>query len=64
MEPFQKRETWNKGMLIGQKPLLKPKDISAIRIHLQNVQTNLRVHQHPRISYTLNPIWEEQKSHF
>jgi len=31
-----KREAWNKGKLIGQKPPLKPKDIWAIRIHLQN----------------------------
>jgi hypothetical protein len=30
------REPWNKGKLIGQKPPLKPKDIWAIRIHLQN----------------------------
>ena len=30
---------WNKGKLIGQKPPLKPKDIRAIRIHLQsNIQ--------------------------
>jgi integrase len=27
---------WNKGKLIGQKPPLKPKDVWAIRIHLQN----------------------------
>lgn len=31
-----KREAWNKGKLIGQKLPLKPKDIWAIRIHLQN----------------------------
>lgn len=31
-----KRTAWNKGKLIGQKPPLKPKDIRAIRIHLQN----------------------------
>jgi len=31
-----KRGAWNKGKLIGQKPPLKPKDIWAIRIHLQN----------------------------
>lgn len=31
-----KREAWNKGKLVGQKPPLKPKDIWAIRIHLQN----------------------------
>jgi len=34
----QHREPWNKGKLIGQKPLLKLKDIWAIRIHLQNTQ--------------------------
>jgi len=28
-------EAWNKGKLVGQKPPLKPKDIWAIRIHLQ-----------------------------
>ncbi len=32
----QKREAWNKGKLVGQKPPLKPKDIWAIRIYLQN----------------------------
>ena len=36
METNQSREPWNKGKLIGQKPPLKPKDIWAIRIHLQN----------------------------
>jgi site-specific recombinase XerC len=36
MEFTQHREPWNKGKLIGQKPPLKPKDIWAIRIHLQN----------------------------
>jgi hypothetical protein len=36
MESNQHREPWNKGKLIGQKPPLKPKDIWAIRIHLQN----------------------------
>lgn len=36
MEPIQNREIWNKGKLIGQKPPLKPKDIWAIRFHLQN----------------------------
>src|ERR1044071_4533411 len=30
------REPWNKGKLVGQKRPLKPKDIWAIRIHLQN----------------------------
>jgi len=36
METITKRDAWNKGMLVGQKPPLKPKDIWAIRIHLQN----------------------------
>ena len=36
MEAITKRESWNKGKLVGQKPPLKPKDIWAIRIHLQN----------------------------
>ena len=36
MELIQKREAWNKGKLVGQKPPLKPKDIWAIRINLQN----------------------------
>ena len=36
MESNQHREPWNKGKLIGQKPPLKPKDIWAIRIQLQN----------------------------
>ncbi len=36
MEFTQCREPWNKGKLVGQKPPLKPKDIWAIRIHLQN----------------------------
>ena len=30
-----RHEPWNKGELIGQKPPLKPKDIWAVRIHLQ-----------------------------
>ena len=30
------REAWNKGKLVGPKAPLKPKDIWAIRIHLQN----------------------------
>ena len=30
------RQPWNKGKLIGQKAPLKPKDIWAIRFHLQN----------------------------
>ena len=36
MESTHTREPWNKGKLIGQKPPLKPQDIWAIRIHLQN----------------------------
>jgi len=36
MEFTEHREPWNKGKLIGQKPPLKPKDIWAIRIQLQN----------------------------
>lgn len=32
------REAWNKGKLVGQKAPLKPKDIWAIRIHLQNAE--------------------------
>ena len=36
MEPHQTWEPWNKGKLVGQKPPLKPKDIWAIRIHLQH----------------------------
>ena len=36
MALIQKREAWNKGKLVGQKPPLKPKDIWAIRINLQN----------------------------
>ncbi|REG48592.1 hypothetical protein B0G80_4841 [Paraburkholderia sp. BL6669N2] len=32
----QSRELWNKGKLVGQKPPLKPKDVWAIRIHLQH----------------------------
>lgn len=36
MEVIEKCGAWNKGKLVGQKPPLKPKDIWAIRIHLQN----------------------------
>ena len=36
METSEHREAWNKGKLIGQKAPLKPKDIWAIRIYLQN----------------------------
>ena len=32
------REARNKGKLVGQKAPLKPKDIWAIRIHLQNAE--------------------------
>lgn len=35
MEACEYREVWNKGKLVGQKAPLKPKDIWAIRIHLQ-----------------------------
>ena len=35
METVTSHEPWNKGKLVGQKPPLKPKDIWAIRIHLQ-----------------------------
>ena len=35
MEANQTLVPWNKGKLVGQKPPLKPKDIWAIRIHLQ-----------------------------
>ena len=38
MELIQKREAWNKGKLVGQKPPLKPKEIWAIRINLQNAR--------------------------
>jgi integrase len=31
-----RHEPWNKGKLIGQKSPLKPKDIWAVRIHLQS----------------------------
>jgi hypothetical protein len=32
MAVIEKREAWNKGKPIGQKPPLKPKEIWAIRI--------------------------------
>ncbi|MCB1797700.1 MAG: tyrosine-type recombinase/integrase [Gammaproteobacteria bacterium] len=35
MEIHHAHEPWNKGKLVGQKPPLKPKDIWAIRFHLQ-----------------------------
>jgi len=31
----KQQEPWNKGKLVGQKPLLKLHEISAIRIQLQ-----------------------------
>src|SRR5690606_13060713 len=37
----QAREPWNKGKLVGQKALLKLKDIWAIRIRLQ-LRHNIR----------------------
>ena len=36
MEFTQRRKPRNKGKLVGQKLPFKPKDTSAIRIHLQN----------------------------
>ena len=36
IQTVNKREAWNKGKIVGQKPPLKPKDIWVIRIHLQN----------------------------
>lgn len=36
MENVYSHEPWNNGKLVGQKPPLKPKDIWAIQIHLQN----------------------------
>ena len=36
IEAREHREAWNKGKLVGQKAPLKPKDIWAVRIHLQN----------------------------
>ena len=38
MEATHSREPWNKGKLIGPKPPLKPKEIWAIRIQLQNAR--------------------------
>ena len=37
------RKPWNKGKLVGQKRPLKPKDIWAIRIHLQNAHRDLDI---------------------
>jgi integrase len=55
METINKREAWNKGKLVGQKPPLKPKDIWAIRIYLQNAHAvrdlamfNLAIDSKPR----------------
>ena len=42
------REAGNKGKLVGQKAPLKPKDIWAVRIHLQKGTSN-----NPRFS--VNP---------
>ena len=39
-ETEQSREVWNKGKLVGQKPPLRPKDVWAIRIHLQNAHAD------------------------
>lgn len=36
MDAINKREAWNKARLVGQKPPFKPRDIWAIRIHIQN----------------------------
>ena len=36
MEAIPVRRSWNKGKFVGQKSPLKPKDIWAIRIYLQN----------------------------
>jgi len=55
METTNKREAWNKGKLVGQKPPLKPKDIWAIRICLQKAHAvrdlamfNLAIDSKPR----------------
>ena len=40
-----KRAPWNKGNLFGQKPPLKPKDIWAIRIYLQNAHVGKIYHK-------------------
>jgi len=51
MESTQRCEPWNKGKLVGQKPPLKPKDIWAIRIYLQNAhQVRERARHHTRQS--------------
>jgi hypothetical protein len=36
MKTEQSPEGWNKGKLTGQKPPLRPKEVWAIRSHLQN----------------------------
>jgi integrase len=35
INPMRRREPWNKGKLIGQKPPLRPKHVWAIRTRLQ-----------------------------
>ena len=35
MASMPRREPWNKGKLIGQKPPLRPKHVSSIRTRLQ-----------------------------
>jgi hypothetical protein len=35
MSPTPRREPWNKGKLIGQKPPLRPKHVWSIRTRLQ-----------------------------
>lgn len=42
MESYEHREPWNKGKLVDQKVPLKPKDIWAIRIHLQNAHDPIK----------------------
>jgi hypothetical protein len=44
MKTEQTRAAWNKGKLVGQKPPLRPKDVWAIRIYLQNAHA---VRDHP-----------------
>ena len=49
MESTHHGEPWNKGKLVGQKPPLKPKDIWAIPIQLQNTHQRSRsCHVQPR----------------
>ena len=59
METINKREAWNKGKLVGQKPPLKPKDIWAIRIYLQNSHA---VRDLARFNLAIEPalfVWTE-----